>query len=111
MRKDKNTNDELSDISDEETSKFIKKLKKWIIKYKGKFPLICFNCGKFGNFVNKCPYPKKEENDDERTFKNQKKRKINKGSSTRKRKCSLPKKTVTHWKKMKKRNQRFYLWE
>jgi hypothetical protein len=32
-------------------------------------------------------------------------------SSTRKRKHSLPKKTVVHQRKMKKRSQSFYLWE
>jgi hypothetical protein len=36
---------------------------------------------------------------------------IIKRSSTRKRKSSLPKNTIAHQKKMKKTNQRFYLWE
>jgi hypothetical protein len=31
--------------------------------------------------------------------------------STRKRKHSSPKKTISHQKKMKKMNKRFYLWE
>ena len=73
MRWEKNTNYELSDISNEETANFIKKLKKGTWKYKGNIPLICFNCGKIGHFSNKCPYPKKEESHDERTFKDQKK--------------------------------------
>jgi hypothetical protein len=77
MREEKTTNDELSNISDEETANFIMKLKKVTRKYKGKNPLICFNCGKIGHFVNKCPYPKKEESDDERTLKNQKKNNTN----------------------------------
>jgi hypothetical protein len=47
------------------------------MKYKGKIPLICFNCGKIGHFSNKCPYPKQEESDDERTLKNKKKIKTN----------------------------------
>jgi hypothetical protein len=51
-------NEDLSEISDEEVYKFMKKLKKGTGKYKGKSPLICFNCGKFGHFSNKCPYPK-----------------------------------------------------
>ena len=75
MRQEKNTNDELSNISDEEISNFMKKLKKGTRKYKGKIPLICFNCGKIGHFANKFPYPKQEESDDEITFKYQKKRK------------------------------------
>ena len=77
MRQELKTNDELSDIFDEETANFIKKLKKGIGKYKGKIPLICFNYGKIGHFTNKCPYPKKEESDNERTLKNNKKTKTN----------------------------------
>jgi hypothetical protein len=53
----------------------MKKLKKRNGKYKGKIPLICFNCGNIGHFANKCFYPKQEESDDEITFKDQKKRK------------------------------------
>ena len=69
MRQEKKANGELLDISDEEISNFMKKLKKGTRKYKGQIPLICFNCGKIGHFANKCPYPKKEESDYERTFK------------------------------------------
>jgi hypothetical protein len=58
VSQEKNTKDDLSDISDEETTNFIKKLKKGAGKYKLKIPLICFNCGKIGQFANKCPYPK-----------------------------------------------------
>jgi hypothetical protein len=73
MKLEKKTNEELSNISDEEISTFMKKLKKGTGKYKGNIPLICFNYGKIGHFANKFPYPKKEESDDERTFKDQKK--------------------------------------
>jgi hypothetical protein len=47
----------------------MKKLKRGTRKYKGKFPLICYSYGKIGHFTNKCPYSKKEESDDEITFK------------------------------------------
>jgi hypothetical protein len=77
MGQEKNTNDELSYISNEETTNFIKKLKKGTGKYKGRIPLIYFNYEKIGHFANKCPHPKQEESDDERTFKYQKKRKNN----------------------------------
>ena len=73
MSQGEKTNDELSDISNEETVNFINKHKKGTGKYKGKIPLIYFNYGKIGHFSNKCPHPKQEESDDERTFKNQKK--------------------------------------
>jgi hypothetical protein len=46
MKQEKKTNEELSDISDEEIANFINKLKKGIGKYKGITLLICFNCGK-----------------------------------------------------------------
>jgi hypothetical protein len=70
MSQGNKTNDELSIISDEEIANFIKKLKKGTGKCKGKIPQICFDCGKIGHFANKCPHPKKEESDDERTFNN-----------------------------------------
>lgn len=34
-------------------------------KYKGKLWLKCFNCGKLGNFVAKCPYEKWKVSDNE----------------------------------------------
>ena len=41
------------------------KLKRGSGKHKGKLPFICFNCGRVGYFVVKCPYAKREESDDE----------------------------------------------
>jgi hypothetical protein len=35
------------------------------IKYRGKLPLICFNCDGIGHFVNKCPHKKKKRNEEE----------------------------------------------
>jgi hypothetical protein len=43
----------------------VRKLKKGYGKYKGKLPFKCFNCGKVGHFLTKCPYAKDESSDDE----------------------------------------------
>ena len=34
-------------------------------RYKGKFPLICFNCDGIGHFANKCPHKKNKRNDED----------------------------------------------
>jgi hypothetical protein len=55
-----------NDISedDEEVANFIKRLNKGTNgRYRGKFPLICFNCDGIGHFANKCPH-KKKRNDE-----------------------------------------------
>jgi hypothetical protein len=55
-----------SDVSedDEEVANFIKILHKGTNgRYRGKFPLICFNCDGIGHFSNKCPH-KKKRNDE-----------------------------------------------
>jgi hypothetical protein len=55
-----------SDVSedDEEVANFVKRLNKGTGgRYRGKRPLICFNCDSIGHFANKCPY-KKKRNDE-----------------------------------------------
>jgi hypothetical protein len=43
---------------------FVKRLNKGTNdRYKGKLPLICFNCDGIGHFANKCPH-KKKRNDE-----------------------------------------------
>ena len=49
---------------DEEVANFVKRLNKGTNdRYRGKLPLICFNCDGIGNFSNKCPH-KKKRNDE-----------------------------------------------
>jgi hypothetical protein len=55
-----------SDVSedDEEVANFVKRLNKGTNgKYRGKFPLICFNCDGIGHFANK--FPRKKKRNDE----------------------------------------------
>jgi hypothetical protein len=55
-----------SDVSedDEEVANFVKRLNKGTNdRYRGKLPLICFNCDGIGHFANKCPH-KKKRNDE-----------------------------------------------
>jgi hypothetical protein len=44
---------------------FVRNLRKGSRKHRGKLPFICFNTGRVGNFVAKCPYEKREDSDDE----------------------------------------------
>jgi hypothetical protein len=67
---------------DDEVSHFVRKLKKGTSKYKGKLPLICFNCDGIGHFANKCPYKKKKRNEEENDPK--KKKKIQKSRRNKK---------------------------
>jgi hypothetical protein len=51
---------------DEKMANFIKRLKKGTNdRYKGKFPLICFNCDGIGHFSNKFPHKKNKRNDED----------------------------------------------
>jgi hypothetical protein len=55
-----------NDVSedDEEVANFVKRLNKGTDgRYRGKLPLICFNCDGIGHFANKCPH-KKKRNDE-----------------------------------------------
>jgi hypothetical protein len=49
---------------DEEVAKFIKRLNKGTdSRYRGKLPLICFNCDGIGHFANKFPHTKKRNDE------------------------------------------------
>jgi hypothetical protein len=56
-----------SDISEdnEEVANFVRRLKKGTDKYRGKLPLICFNCDGIGHFSKKCPHKKKKRNEED----------------------------------------------
>jgi hypothetical protein len=58
-----NSNNDVSE-DDEEVANFVKRVKKGTDgRYKGKIPLICFNCDGIGHFSKKCPH-KKKRNDE-----------------------------------------------
>jgi hypothetical protein len=66
FKADKNEDSEPDEIE----AKFMRKLKKGSDKYEGKLPFKCFNCGKIGHFVNKCPHKKHDQNSEgENNFK------------------------------------------
>jgi hypothetical protein len=66
FKADKNEDSEPDEIE----AKFVKRLKKGSGKYKGKLPFKCFNCGKIGNFANKCPHKRNDQTcDDEEKHK------------------------------------------
>ena len=91
---------QLENIDDEEAL-FISKLEKGTGKYKGKLPLKCFNCGRFGHFSNKCSYPKQEESDHGESCYHKDKTRVKKKFKKTK-KNFYPKKIVTMKMKMHK---------
>jgi hypothetical protein len=61
-----------SDVSedDEEVANFVKILNKGTNgRYRGKLPLICFNCDGIGHFANKWPHKKKRNDEGKHTYK------------------------------------------
>jgi hypothetical protein len=62
-KEEHSSNNDVSE-DDEEVANFVKRLNKRTDgRYRGKLPLICFNCDGIGHFANKCPY-KKKRNDE-----------------------------------------------
>jgi hypothetical protein len=88
-----------SDISeyDEEVANFVRRLNKGTNdKYRGKLPLICFNCDGIGHFSNKFPHKKNKRNDED--YSNRKKKHIKAKEPQKKfsRNAYAPKKTYHH---------------
>jgi hypothetical protein len=58
FKANKNVDSELDEIE----AKFVRRLKKGLGKYQGKFPFKCFNYGNIGHFTSKSPHKKKDQN-------------------------------------------------
>jgi hypothetical protein len=58
QKEEHSSNNDVSE-NDEEVTNFVKRLNKGTDgRYRGKLPLICFNCDGICHFANKCPYNK-----------------------------------------------------
>jgi hypothetical protein len=61
QKEEHSSNNDVSE-DDEEVANFVKRLNKGTdCRYRGKLPLICFNCDGIGHFDNKLSYKKKEK--------------------------------------------------
>jgi hypothetical protein len=60
------SSNDFSEDDEEEVANFVRGFNKGTNdKYKGKRPLICFNCDGIGHFSNKCPHKKNKRNDED----------------------------------------------
>ena len=62
----------LDNESDTKEMNFVRDLKRGLGKFKGKLPFKCLNSGQIRHFVGKCPYPGREDSDDEEENDNKK---------------------------------------
>jgi len=100
---------------DEEVANFVKRLKDGTEKYKGKLPLICFNCDSVGHFSNKCHYKKNKINEEEYDPKIKSKfKRVEDIKRSFSRKSFASRKTVPHQTKMKSTivtHKGYYSWQ
>jgi HD superfamily phosphodiesterase len=92
---------------------FVKRLNKGTNgRYRGKLPLICFNCDGIGHFAKKCPHKKREMMKvTQKTNTHIKEKELQRNIS---RKSYASKKTSHHQMKMKSvtvRQEEFYSWQ
>ena len=66
------------DSDNEEEVNFVRKLKRGTVRYKGKLPFKCFECGRIVHFASKCPYKGNPNNDSENSCKENKRYQKNK---------------------------------
>jgi hypothetical protein len=65
-QKEHSNNSDFSKDDEKEVANFVRRLNKGTNdRYKGKIPLICFNCDGIGHFANKCPHKKNNRNDED----------------------------------------------
>ena len=94
---------------------FVKRLNKGTDgRYRGKIPLICFNCDGIGHFAKKCPHNKKRNDEGDSKSRKTYKGKTKKTQRKFSRKAYAPKKTSHHEMKMKSvivRRKEVYSWK
>ena len=69
MRKDSDSESEEEDL-DEIEALVNRRMQRGKGKYKGKLPLVCFNCKEIGHFATRCPNRRKDDRSNDRTFEN-----------------------------------------